>query len=73
MKVFNILFPYDKPLPRGTGDELSAANFYGVGRQEDDDLKEYHPDRLRKNLEDETEQALLDAINKNKVDDIVGL
>jgi hypothetical protein len=73
MKVFNILFPYDKPLPRGTGDELSAANFYGVGRQEDDDLKEDHPDRLRKNLEDETEQALLDAINKNKVDDIVGL
>ena len=55
MKVFNILFPYDKPLPRGTGDELSAANFYGVGRQEEDDLKEYHPDRLRKNLEDETE------------------
>ncbi len=23
MKVFNILFPYDKPLPQGRGDELS--------------------------------------------------
>ena len=28
LKVFNILFPYDKPLPRGKGDELSLANFY---------------------------------------------
>jgi len=72
MKVFNVLFPYDLPLPRGTGDELSAANFYGNGRQEDD-LKEYHPDRLRKILDDETDQAVLDAIKKNKVDDIVGL
>jgi hypothetical protein len=32
MKVFNVLFPYDLPLPRGAGDELSAANFYGNGR-----------------------------------------
>ena len=23
MKIFNILFPYDKPLPKGRGDELS--------------------------------------------------
>ena len=28
MKVFNILFPYDKPLPRGRGDELGLAGFY---------------------------------------------
>ena len=29
MKVFNILFPYDKPLPSGRGDELSLQGFYG--------------------------------------------
>jgi hypothetical protein len=23
LKIFNILFPYDKPLPAGKGDELS--------------------------------------------------
>ena len=28
MKVFNIFFPYDKPLPRGRGDELGLAGFY---------------------------------------------
>ena len=28
MKVFNILFPYEKPLPRGKGDELGLAGFY---------------------------------------------
>ncbi len=29
MKVFNIFFPYDKPLPHGRGDELSLQGFYG--------------------------------------------
>ena len=28
MKVFNILFPYSKPLPQGNGDELGLANAY---------------------------------------------
>lgn len=51
MKVFNILFPYDKPLPRGQGDELSIATFYD-GKRSDDDLKECHPDVLRQNMED---------------------
>lgn len=50
MKVFNILFPYDKPLPRGLGDELSLANFYNDKNADGSDLKECHPDRLRENI-----------------------
>jgi hypothetical protein len=47
MKVFNILFPYDKPLPRGKGDELTLSNFYNDKNPEGDaDLKECHPDQL---------------------------
>ena len=28
MKIFNILFPYPKPLPLGAGDETSLAGFF---------------------------------------------
>jgi hypothetical protein len=53
MKVFNILFPYDKPLPRGLGDELTLTNFYN-NKNNDSDLKDCHPDKLRENIENET-------------------
>ena len=29
MRVFNICYPYNKPLPRGLGDELAISSFYG--------------------------------------------
>ena len=32
MKVFNILFPYDKPLPQGRGDELGDGSLESGGR-----------------------------------------
>jgi hypothetical protein len=49
MKVFNILFPYDKPLPRGVGDELSLAAAFSdnVEVKPNEDLKDCHPDNLR--------------------------
>ena len=51
MKVFNILFPYDKPLPRGHGDELTLSNFYNDKNPSGDpDLKECHPDLLADNI-----------------------
>lgn len=51
MKVFNILFPYDKPLPRGQGDELTLSNFYNDKNPSGDpDLKECHPDLLADNI-----------------------
>ena len=68
MKVFNIIFPYDKPLPRGQGDELSANAFYGEQAQKD--LYDCHPDVLRKKLEDETENPVTDVLKANKVEDI---
>ena len=73
MKVFNILFPYGKPLPRGQGDELGLAGFYSDGKQQTDpnsDLKDCHPDKLRDNIMQDRENAVGDAIRKNGVDDI---
>ena len=52
MKIFNILFPYDKPLPVGFGDELGLAAAYSEGNYFDPnkDLKDCHPDKLRERL-----------------------
>jgi hypothetical protein len=71
MKVFNILFPYDKPLPRGLGDELTLSNFYNDKNPSGDpDLKECHPDQLTDNLQSETDNAVTEALKKNRVEDI---
>ena len=73
MKVFNILFPYDKPLPRGKGDELGLAGFYSDKRGDIDpnsDLADCHPDKLRDNLMNDREDATGEALRKNGVEDI---
>ena len=70
MKVFNILFPYDKILPRGNGDELSLANFYNDKNPDGSDLKDCHPDRLRENIANETKNAVTEAMKENRVEDI---
>ena len=63
LKVFNILFPYDKPLPRGKGDELSLANFYNDQQPKlDEELRDCHPDKLRENVEQETGSAVTEAL-----------
>ena len=72
MKVFNILFPYDKPLPRGVGDELSLAAAFSdnVEIKPNEDLKDCHPDNLRQRLEKDTRVAVTEAAKENKVEDI---
>lgn len=71
LKVFNILFPYDKPLPRGKGDELSLANFYNDQKPKpDDELKDCHPDKLRENVAAEAGNAVTEALAANRVEDI---
>ena len=70
MKVFNVLFPYDKPLPRGKGDELGLAGFYADKPKQEADLKDCHPDKLRENLMADTENAVTEAVKKNRVEDI---
>jgi len=67
MKVFNIIFPYDKPLPKGNGDELGLANAYSDTIQFDPkaDLKDCHPDKLRERLEQEVRAEV-----KASVDDV---
>ena len=71
LKVFNILFPYDKPLPKGKGDELSLANFYNDQKPKpDDELKDCHPDKLRENVAAEAGNAVTEALAANRVEDI---
>lgn len=71
MKVFNILFPYEKPLPRGRGDELGLAGFYADKKEElGDDLKDCHPDKLRDNMMADWTDAEQEAIRKNRVGDV---
>jgi len=48
MKVFNILFPYDKPLPAGRGDELALQGFYGTKKPAEEDCD---PEVMRQRLE----------------------
>ena len=73
MKVFNILFPYGKPLPRGKGDELGLAGFYSDSKPDVDpnaDLKDCHPDKLRDNIMQDRDDAVGEAVRKNGVEDI---
>ena len=52
MKIFNVLFPYPKPLPVGQGDESSLAGFFnGVTNVDKNrDAKDCLPDQLLENL-----------------------
>jgi hypothetical protein len=73
MKIFNVLFPYEKSLPRGNGDESSVAAMYGDAPVKYEDIKglqNCHPDKLRENLEAETKDAVTNAVKENRVDDI---
>ena len=57
MKMFNILFPYDKPLPQGRGDELSLQGFYtGLRSHADENMKDCDPELLKERLEREAEE-----------------
>ena len=61
MKIFNIFFPYDKPLPQGRGDEPSLTDFYAEhkpGWDPINDLKDCHPDVLREQMEKDKENEL---------------
>ena len=76
MKIFNILFPYEKPLPRGQGDELGLAGFYSEKKPDLDpsaDLKDCHPDKLRDNIMQDRDEATAEAVKKNGVEDITDL
>ena len=69
MKVFNIVFPYDKPLPAGRGDELALQGFYGPRPQE----AECDPEVLRQRLDRQAEEDRDQALRTNQVEDIQDL
>lgn len=71
MKVFNILYPYDQPLPQGMGDEVSAGAFFGAGNV--DELKDCHPDRLRERMEKELNDEERKVLQNNQIDDLQSL
>jgi len=69
MKVFNILYPYDKPLPAGKGDELMLQGFYGETPEKKWDpvqeLKDCHPDVLKERLQNEAANTEKEALKQN--------
>jgi hypothetical protein len=70
MKVFNILFPYDKPLPSGRGDELSLQGFYTGVKRADPDERDCDPEELRLRLEREAEEERKRLLATNNVEDL---
>ena len=74
MKVFNILFPYEGPWPRGKGDELSLDGFYSdknpAPMNPKSDLKACHPDVLRENIMRERNEAAGDSADREGVEDV---
>ena len=71
MKVFNILFPFDKEFPQGRGDEHGLQSFYSDDNMRPKQgLRDDHPDKLQENLDNETENAVGNAIKKNNVENI---
>jgi hypothetical protein len=71
MKVFNILFPYDKPLPSGRGDELSLQGFYTSGMAfKEPSSEDCDPDTLRERLEREADEERKRVFENNEVEDI---
>ncbi len=69
MKIFNILFPYDKPLPHGRGDELSLQGFY-TGLKPLSEDKDCDPDLLKERLEREAEEERKRLLQTNQVEDL---
>lgn len=71
MKVFNILFPYDKPLPQGRGDELSLQGFYTSGMAyKDPNNEDCDPNVLKERLEREADEESKRALQNNAVEDV---
>lgn len=71
MKVFNILFPYDKPLPQGRGDELSLQGFYTQGMAfKEPNSEDCDPEALRLRVEQEAEDQRNRVIENNGVEDL---
>ena len=68
MKVFNVLFPYPKPLPIGLGDENSLVGFFdgdiNIERLQENNL-DCQPDKLRANLASKETDVAMDVAEKN--------
>lgn len=74
MKIFNILFPYDKPLPQGRGDELSLQGFYTSGLAFKDPVDEdCDPDLLKQKLDRQADEDKDNVFKSNQVEDIQDL
>ena len=68
MKIFNVLFPYPKPLPIGIGDENSLVGFFdgeiNVERLQNNNL-DCQPDKLRERMASKETDVIMDVADKN--------
>ena len=72
MKVFNILFPYDKPLPHGKGDELSLQGFY-TGLNGQPDNRDCDPELMKEQIGKEVEEERKRVFENNQCEDLQDL
>jgi len=73
MKVFNIIYPYDKPLPHGRGDELSLQDFYGGLKAQVNENRECDPEWLKANLNKEIDEETAKVLKNNQVEEVQDL
>lgn len=75
MKIFNVLFPYPKPLPLGKGDESSLAGFFdGVTNiNKNREARECLPEQLLENLANKKQDAVEEAMEKNNLETVQDL
>jgi len=72
MKIFNVLFPYPKPLPLGLGDESSLTGFFDgmTNIDKSKESKDCQPEQLLENINSKTKDAEDDALKKNELQDV---
>jgi len=72
MKIFNVLFPYPKPLPMGAGDEQALSGFFdgmtNVDKQKVQ--RECLPSQLLENINNKKEGIAEEVMVKNDIQDV---
>jgi hypothetical protein len=75
MKIFNVLFPYPKPLPLGKGDESSLAGFFdGVTNiNKNREARDCLPEQLMENIANKKQDVVEEAMEKNNLETVQDL
>lgn len=75
MKVFNVMFPYPKPLPIGEGDEEALTGFFDGMTHVDKNRanRDCLPEQLMQNIKDREQEETEKVLKNNSIEDIQDL